>query len=154
MARKPSDIGREWERAVAEYINDWVGLKVCERIRQHGYLDEGDLRLKVDGITVAVECKRCKRYPGEAMMAGFRDETIDETDHAGADCGLLVVNRFQMGTRRAEVWMTHGTFALLMGWKVPEGHSEHDWVCKTLLEFCWMCFGAPAWGLEELCTKE
>lgn len=154
VARKPSDIGREFEKAVTDYVNDWVGLKVCERIRQHGDLDEGDLRLMVDNVPVAVECKRYKKYPGESLMGSFRDETLKEMAHAGYDCSVLVVNRFRMGTRRAEVWMTHGTFARLMGWEVPKGHSEHDWVCKTLLEFCWMCFGAPAWGLEELCTKE
>lgn len=150
MANKPKDKGTAYESSLVKCFNSWVGDTVAERIVLHGNRDYGDIRLMVDDYKLCVEAKYRKSYPTESEMAAFRYQTIVETSNSESDGGILVVNHFNQNIFRSEVWMTHQTFIDLIGLDVLVGHSEHDWNCKTLLEFNWLCFGAPAWGMEEL----
>lgn len=153
MANKPKAKGTSYESALVGVLNDWNGLKVCERIVLHGNRDYGDLRLDVDDLTVCVEAKWRKSYPSEGDMLDFRTQTVVETSNSGADCGILVVNHFRQSIMRSEVWMTGNTWLMLNGYdssRLAGKYNEHDWLCMTLLDFCWMCYGAPAWGMEEL----
>lgn len=153
MANISKAKGTTFESSLVNVFNEWVGIKVAERVVLHGNHDHGDIRLAVDDLTVCVEAKWRKSYPSEGDMLDFRAQTLAETDNSGADCGILVVNHYRQSIRRAEVWMTGGTWLALNAatFKLPEYiYSEHDWLCMTLLDFCWMCYGAPAWGMEEL----
>lgn len=145
--------GTKYESALVKVLNDWSGGQVAERVALHGNYDNGDLRLTVDDLTICVEAKWRKSYPSEGDMLYFRAQTLAETGNSGADCGVLVVNHYGQNVMRSEVWMQGGTWLALnaVTEKLPLHASDpHDWLCMTLLDFCWMCFGAPAWGMEEL----
>lgn len=145
--------GTKYESALVKVLNDWSGGQVAERVALHGNYDNGDLRLTVDDLTICVEAKWRKSYPSEGDMLDFRTQTLAETGNSGADGGILVVNHYNQNVMRSEVWMTGDTWLMLNGYdsSIFMGkHSIHDWLCMTLLDFCWMCFGAPAWGMEEL----
>lgn len=145
--------GTKYESSLVKVLNDWSGGQVAERVVLHGNYDNGDLRLTVDDLTICVEAKWRKSYPSEGDMLDFRAQTLAETGNSGADGGILVVNHYNQSVMRSEVWMCGGTWLALnaVAGKLPgHTHDEHDWLCMTLLDFCWMCFGAPAWGMEEL----
>lgn len=145
--------GTKYETAIVNVFNDWVGLTVAERVALHGNHDNGDVRLMVDDLTVCVEAKWSKSYPSEKEMLEFREQTITETGNSDSDCGILVVNHYNKSIMRSEVWMTGGTWLMLNAYtfKLPARvRDEHDWLCMTMLDFCWTCFGAPAWGIGEL----
>lgn len=153
MSSKSKAKGTRYESQLVGVFNDWVGLKVAERIVLHGNHDHGDLRLSVDDLIVCVEVKWRKSYPSEADMLDFRAQTVAETDNSGADCGILVVNHYNQNVMRSEVWMTGDTWLMLNGYdgSMSVGKYDiHDWLCMTMLDFCWTLFGAPAWGMEEL----
>lgn len=153
MANRPKAKGTTYESYLTNVFNDWVGLKVCERVVLHGNRDYGDLRLAVDDLTVCVEAKWRKSYPSEGDMLDFRTQTVVETSNSGADCGILVVNHYRQSVMRSEVWMTGDTWLALNGHGGSGrvgGRDPHDWLCMTLLDFCWTCYGAPAWGMGEL----
>ena len=145
--------GTRYETAIVNMFNDWYGLKIAERIALHGDKDNGDIRLKVDDLIVCVEAKWNKSYPNEKKMLDFREQTVKETNNSGADCGILVVNHYNQSIMRSEVWMTGSTWLMLNGYDNSTRigkYDVHDWLCMTMLDFCWTCFGAPAWGMEEL----
>jgi hypothetical protein len=159
---KPSVLGQRFEKQVVDFINDWAGRKVCERIRQRGKDDEGDLRLTFRGpdadCEICVECKRRKEESGPAEIEGFRQETDDELGNSGADGAILVVNRYRRGREQAVVQMRVRTFNLIWycvrqgrfygtGRMVePPEDKAGTWVSMSLGEFCSDVFGAPAWG--------
>lgn len=153
MSSKSKVKGTRYETALVDVFNDWNGIKCCERVVLHGDKDHGDIRLNVDDLTICVEAKWNKSYPNEKKMLDFREQTVKETKNSGADCGILVVNHYNQNVMRSEVWMQGGTWLALnaVTEKLPvHASDEHDWLCMTLLDFCWLCFGAPAWGMEEL----
>ena len=145
MANRSKARGTRYETMVANFFNDWVGEKVAERVVLHGSHDHGDLRLMVDDLTLCVECKWRESYPNDKQEQQFREQTDVEADNSGADGGILVVNRYRAGIERHEVWMHLGTARLICG-DADGGDGDHDWVCARLLDFCWLCFGAPVWG--------
>lgn len=147
MANKPKAIGTAYETQITRYINSWAGEEVCERIVLHGSKDQGDLRLKARGFTLAVECKRRTKYPNKTEEQEFREQTDAETANSGADGGVLIVNRYRNGAERHDAWVHLSTACKLCGVEYPENH-EDIWVCARLYDFCWLIFGPPAWAYE------
>ena len=150
MATRPKDKGTRQETKFCQTANDWAGESVAERVALHGAHDQGDIRLRVDDLTVCVESKYQKSYPTESEIAEFKEQTMAEWLAADTDCAVLLVNLPRRGFLRAEVWMLRSTLNLLWGGEREDvtGSStglEHDWVRQTLLDFLWMCYGAPAW---------
>lgn len=145
---KPKAKGTRFETATVNFINDWAGSKVCERVTLYGHKDHGDVRLKVDDLVICVEDKWREKYPSTSDMADFREQTLKEMTNSGSDGCVLVVNRYRMGIERAEAWVPFSTLMRLLALDehADQYNGEHDWCCLTLLEFCWLCFGAPAWG--------
>lgn len=167
MTNKPKQIGTRQESNIRNVINAWAGRDVCERVVLHGNKDQGDLRIKVDDLVLTGESKHCKSYPSEGMLDSFRKQTIAENRNAGQDGGLLFVNLPGRSIQRMDVWMLKSTFLKLHGLDViirtsemDEGlrrrllalleDDEHDWLRLTLLAFMHLCWGSPAWGMEEL----
>lgn len=142
MANKSKAKGTNYETKVANYINDWVGETVCERIVLHGNRDNGDLRLKVDDLVLTVECKWREKYPNDGEEMDFRKQTVVETANAGTDGGILVINRYRNGIERHEVWVGDWTVAKLYGEETF--HAIDLWWCMRLRDFCRLCFGSPA----------
>lgn len=149
MSSKSKGKGTRYETQVANFINDWAGERVAERVALHGNHDNGDLRLVVDDLTLCVECKWREKYPPDSEERDFRRQTDEEADNSGADGGILVINRYRAGIERHEVWMHMGTAKMLVGDRWGIARDDHDWVCTRLLDFCWICFGGPAWGRQE-----
>lgn len=142
---KSKQKGTRYESDIAKYIDDWCGVKgSCVRNVQHGSKDQGDLSLEARGLDLIIECKWREKYPNAAEERKFREQTDVEAENALADGGILVMNRYRNGTERHEAWMHASLAAKLVGNEFPED-AEDVWVCTRLLEFCWLCFGAPAW---------
>lgn len=154
--------GTAFETKVKNVINDWCGEKVCERVALHGNADHGDLRILVDDLTLTGECKYRKAMPTEAELTDFKAQTLTENENAEQDGSLLFVNVPNRSIERAQVHMPMSTLVSLYGAdriieRVPEDQreklrislmvqGEHDWVCKTLLDFLYIAYGRPAWG--------
>ena len=138
--------GTRYETALVDTINDWIGdQSACERKVQKGSRDQGDIRLRYRDMEVAIEAKWSKSAPNKALEDEFKRQTLRERDHAGADCGVLIVNRYRQSIMRTDVYMTQLTLATLRGWDVEDVEDEHSWVRASLLDFLWTLYGAPAW---------
>ena len=144
---KSKDKGTRFESALVKYFNDWFGDDVCERIVLHGNRDFGDLRLKVDDLTLAVEAKWRTKYPSRGEELDFRRQTLVEASNSGADGGILVVNKYRQSIDCSEVWMDAGTWFLIHGTAAGDESMAHgdwafsDWGCMRLKDFCYVCFG-------------
>lgn len=137
--------GTRYETQVANYINDWCGNSSrCERRALHGKNDEGDLSLYARGLDLVIECKWSTKYPNKAEEKEFRRQTDVEARNAGADGGILVLNRYRNGVDRHEAWLRLSLACRLTNTTMPEGEMDM-WVCARLYDFCWLLFGAPAW---------
>lgn len=137
--------GTRYETMVANFINDWCGdPDKCRRNALHGFKDEGDLSFRARGLRFIVECKWREKYPGAAEEESFRKQTDEEAQNARADCGVLAINRFRSGVERHYIWVRLSTAHRICNTEMPED-VEDIWVCTTLLEFCWLLFGHPAW---------
>lgn len=133
--------GTQYESKIAAYVNQWCGYDVAERIVLHGSKDQGDLRIKVNGLVIAGECKWRNKYPNDAEEKDFRRQTDTEAANAGADCGVLFVNRYRMSISRHEVWMRMSTACLIAN--MPVVDAPDVWTCMRLDDFCWLAFGLP-----------
>lgn len=131
--------GTRYETQVASEINRRAGDTVAERVVLHGNRDNGDLRLTLPGHVLTVECKWREKYPGGGEELDFREQTLKETEHAGTEAGILVVNRYRIGIERHECWMQLWVLDMLCG---REYDPEQDmWVMVRMGEFCDLLFG-------------
>lgn len=136
---RSKDIGTRYETQVAREFNRRAGETVAERVVLHGNRDNGDLRLTLPGHVLTVECKWNKRYPSHGKEMDFRKQTLDETEHAGTDAGVLVMNRYQNGIERHECWTQLWVLDMLCG---REYDPEQDlWVMVRMGELCDLLFG-------------
>lgn len=142
MANRSKGRGTRYETAIRSAINAYAGEGACERVALHGSRDHGDLRIRAGGLTLCGECKWRQRYPPESEMAAFREQTLAEAANAGADGGVLFVNRYRMEALRHECWMTHRTLGLLCGY--GREMAPDRWACVTLAQFLRMAFGGDA----------
>lgn len=154
MSNPSKTKGTRNESNLVDEANDWAGRTVARRECLHGNRDEGDIILDVDGMTLVWEAKWREKYPGEAELDGFKQQALDENVAHGGDGGIFSVNLYRKGILRQEVWMLGSTWMDISA--IEHGEFEYDphsWVRVTLCDFFWTCFGAPAWGLDELKVK-
>jgi len=146
VSNKSKQAGTKFETAIVNYINEWAGEKVCERIVMYGNKDHGDIRLKVDDFAFTIEAKWRKKYPNDALEQDFRKQTDTETRNAYTDGGLLVMNKYGCNISRAEVWMRIETACRIFGTcdLMEPSTDDSDWLCMRMSDFCQTCFGDPA----------
>ena len=151
MANPSKSKGTRNETNLVNVVNDWTGEVSCRREVLHGNKDHGDIFLDVDGLRMTWEAKWREEYPSEKEIESFKAQAETENENAGRDAAILSVNLYGKSVMRQEIWMLGTTWMALNGieWE-GVAVDEHSWVRVTLLDFLWMCFGAPSWGIKEL----
>ncbi len=105
MVNKPKNIGTHFETGLARYLQS-NGFPQAERRSLHGLVDLGDITGTPDlvweqkGGGVARGC-------GPKLLVGWMAETEAERINAGADVGILVVQRAGYGVSRAGMWHSY-----------------------------------------------
>jgi hypothetical protein len=109
MVNKPKAIGTAAETAVARYLkaNGWPQ---AERRALRGREDAGDIT-GTPGVCWEVKGGEAARSASDLDVDRWLLELDEETGHAGADVGVLVLQRRGVGPQRAGRW----TAALMLG---------------------------------------
>ena len=115
MTRRSKDIGTDAERAVARFLvtNGWPS---AERRALHGSYDLGDIT-GTPGVVWEVKGGARAKVAADGLVALWREETRIERANAGADIGILVIQRAGYGPTRAGSWwaiLDLGDFAGLL----------------------------------------
>lgn len=108
--RRPRDIGTAAESAVVRYLRT-AGFPHAERRALRGNHDAGDVT-GTPGICWEVKGGTAARMASDGLIQAWLDETDKERVAAGADVGVLVVQRPGIGPANAGRW-----WAILPGWQ-------------------------------------
>jgi len=111
--RRPRDIGTATESAVVRYLRT-AGFPHAERRALRGTLDAGDI---TGVIGVVFECKggMAAKTASDGLIQLWLDETMRQVANAGADVGILVVQRASIGEVNAGRW-----WAIMPGWQYEQ----------------------------------
>jgi hypothetical protein len=109
-SRRPRDIGTATESAVVRYLRT-AGFPHAERRALRGALDAGDI---TGTPGVVWECKggMAAKTASDGLTQLWLDETMRQVANAGADVGILVVQRAGIGELNAGRW-----WAVMPGWQ-------------------------------------
>lgn len=99
---KPKKIGTAAETAVARYLQA-NGFPHAERRALRGELDAGDIT-GCPGICIEVKGGEAAKGASDQLVAGWLAETETERVNAGADIGVLVLQRRGVGPANAGRW--------------------------------------------------
>lgn len=101
---RAKDIGTRGETAVVNLAKE-IGFEYATRIALSGANDRGDVLL-CHAPLVIIEVKSGKRAQTASLgqIQKWQKETIRERNNAGADHGLLVVQRQGYGVGRVQNW--------------------------------------------------
>ncbi|WP_242890183.1 hypothetical protein [Actinomadura litoris] len=99
---KPKQIGTAAERAVARFLqaNGWPS---AERRALRGRQDAGDIT-GTPGVCWEVKGGNAARDASALAVDRWLLELDEETGHAGADVGVLVLQQRGIGPQRAGLW--------------------------------------------------
>lgn len=87
--------GTAFENAVADYLAQESGLFVVRRA-MGGTNDKGDLLVKGERGSVAIECKNCQRHE----LADWLRQARVEAKNAGDDFGVVVFHARGKGAKQ------------------------------------------------------
>lgn len=99
---KPQAIGTKAESAVVRYLQAH-GWPSAERRRLRGRLDAGDIT-GVPGLCIEVKGGDAAKNASDLLVADWLEETEQERINAGADIGVLVLQRRGVGAANAGRW--------------------------------------------------
>lgn len=102
MTRRPKDIGTDAERAVVRYLQTH-GFEGAERRALRGTKDAGDIT-GCPSLCIEVKGGNAARNASDNQITAWLQETEKERDNAGAEIGLLVVQRRGVGPANAGRW--------------------------------------------------
>lgn len=103
--------GTAAESAVVRALRT-LGFPRAERRALHGTADLGDIT-GTPGICWEVKGGNKARGAGDALISKWLAETERERAAAGADIGVLVVQRAGVGPARAHLWWAYTTSAVI-----------------------------------------
>lgn len=108
---KPKAIGTKAETAVARYLQAH-GFPHAERRSLRGVLDAGDIT-GCPGVCIEVKGGDAAKSASDLLVADWLAETEAERVNAGADIGLLVLQRRGVGPANAGRWWAVLTLPVL-----------------------------------------
>lgn len=100
--RRPRDIGTAAETAVVRYLRNH-GFPLAERRALRGARDAGDIT-GTPGICWSVKGGQMAKDAGDGLVEDWLSDLDKQTRHAGADYGILVMQRRGYGPDRAGKW--------------------------------------------------
>ncbi|MFC3984925.1 hypothetical protein [Streptosporangium jomthongense] len=103
--RRPKDIGTAAETAVVRTLTQ-LGFPHAERRALAGAYDLGDIT-GTPGIVWEVKGGRQTKAPSDEQIAAWMAETEVERRNAGADIGVLVLQRHGVGPKNADRWWAY-----------------------------------------------
>ena len=135
---KPKAIGTAGETAVVRWLVA-NGFPHAERRSLKGTYDEGDVT-GTPGVCWEIKAGAVAKTAGDGQVEAWLTETETERRNAGADVGVLVMQRAGFGPTRAGSWWAVVTADTLVGLVVSHGSATG-------------CEGAPVrMHLETLVT--
>jgi hypothetical protein len=113
---RPKDIGTRGERTVVDYLNA-NGFAQAERRALHGNTDLGDIT-GIPGVVIEVKAgeQTLGVGPGSKKAAAWIAETETERANAGAEIGILVLQRHHQNVRNWWAVLTANNHQRLMGY--------------------------------------
>lgn len=139
--------GTAFETACVRFLRARLGNDGIERRALHGTGDQGDLfGLEAHGKRGIVECKDYAKW-GNALLAEWQRQTVDERGNAGADFALLVIHKANVGDKRFgdnHCFMQIRDLEVVIDgiMTVLAGETAKDmWVRVTLEDACRMMLG-------------
>jgi len=119
--------GTRGETAVVNYLRV-NGFPTAERRALAGAADRGDI-LATIGVIIEVKAGAAAQTASPAKIDTWLEQTRTEQANAGADIGVLVVQRRGIGTSRPGQWL-----AYLPGEKIATELLTGVTVCLTLAD--------------------
>jgi hypothetical protein len=101
-SRRPRDIGTAAESAVVRYVRT-AGFPLAERRALRGALDAGDLT-GTPGVCWSVKAGQMAKAASDGLVQLWVNELMGQVANAGADVGVLVVQRRGIGEANAGRW--------------------------------------------------
>lgn len=154
--RRSQDVGTETETAVVKALRAH-GFGAAERRRLRGVRDAGDIA-GTPGLCWSVKGGDKARHASDGLVHRWWDELQGQLVHAGADVGVLVLQRHGIGLPNADQWWAvmsdHDSTGLILsgsgtrsGVPLPGGL-----VYRRLVDVCrllrWAGYGDPLPGGE------
>lgn len=127
MVNRPKDIGTRAETAIVRHARP-RGFPDARRVAQTGRADTGDAWL-CRGVIVESKAGAVARAASPALVAHWAAETEAERENAGAEIGLLVVQRLNRSVPGPGGWG-----AYLPTWAVVALTSDRDHALDMLDE--------------------
>lgn len=160
LMNRPRAIGTKAESAVCAYLVA-TGWPQAERRTLKGALDQGDVT-GCPGLVIEVKGGDAARGASDGLIADWMAETEAERVNAGADVGVLVVQRKGVGAANAGRWWAYLTSQQLAGLMYPDAPSRgyDDWpsapvrllLADVVLILRWAGYGQPLPAAAEVAS--
>lgn len=129
MTNRPKAIGTAAESAVARFLRE-NGFPYAERRALRGTEDAGDIT-GTPGVCWEVKGGQAAKFPGDGQVDKWLRDTDTETDNAGADLGILVMQRGGYGPTRCGSWWAVVRIGSLVP-SIPAGRMADTPIRMTL----------------------
>lgn len=152
MSSRSKVIGTKAESAVVKVARA-NGFGQADRHVMKGAKDEGDVWL-CPGVIVEVKGGEMARTASDNLVDKWMAEVDNETYHAGASVGFLVVQRRGIGEANAQNWWAVIRHSMFLNLVDPELNvqrplsEDHDPTIRMLLGSMLVLLRAAGWGDE------
>lgn len=126
MTSRPRDIGTAAETATVRYLRT-AGHPHAERRALRGAADAGDIA-GTPGICWSIKAGRYAQHPSDRQVETWIAELYTQMGHAGADHGVLVLQRAGVGPANAGRWWAYVSTDLIADLAGGELEGDPIWV--------------------------